>query len=108
VLRITTTAPTSSALNYPPSNKLRVVEGGGAVFACLVLFGIPARSRNWRAMIGGLLLTVALASGFAGCASGSGGGSQGSSGTTSGTYQVTVTGTSGSITETTVINLTVR
>ena len=108
VLTITTTAPTSSAVKYPLPHQLRWAETGGAVLACVVWFGIPGRRRNWRTMMGGLLLTIALAAGVTGCGSGSGGGSHGTPGTTAGSYQITVTGTSGSVTETTVIDLTVQ
>jgi hypothetical protein len=60
------------------------------------LFGIPARRRRWRTMLGAIVLTVILAGGLAACSS-----SQAAvctaapiSGTTAGTYTVTVTATS--------------
>jgi len=68
---------------------------GGAVLALLVLFGIPARRRSWRAMLGVLALMVALGS-LAACGGGGGsssGGGGGTPGTTSGVYTFTVTGT---------------
>ena len=69
---------------------------GGAVLALLVLFGIPARRRSWRAMLGVLALMVALGS-LAACGGGGGssggGGGGGTPGTTSGAYTFTVTGT---------------
>jgi len=51
-----------------------------------------------------LVLLVLFAGGLAGCVHKS----SGKSGTTAGTYSVTVTGTSGSITQTTTIALTVN
>ena len=65
--------------------------GGGTFLALLVFFGIPARRRGWRAMLGVLALMVALGS-LTAC-----GGSffrNGMNGeTTSGSYTYTVTGT---------------
>jgi hypothetical protein len=66
--------------------------GGSAVLALLVFFGIPARRRGWRSMLGALALVAALAT-LSGCGdfwqapSGDTAG-----GTTSGTYTFTVTG----------------
>jgi len=42
------------------------LSAGGAVMACVLLFGIPARRRGWRAILPVLLLLVA-ASGFTAC-----------------------------------------
>jgi subtilase family serine protease len=69
--------------------------GSGAVLALLVFFGIPARRRGWRAMLGVLVLILALGS-LGACGGGSGGGGgggNGNPGTTAGTYTFTVTGT---------------
>jgi Bacterial Ig-like domain (group 3)/FG-GAP-like repeat len=107
-LTITTTASTSTGLQYPTGNSLRWAETGVSALACVLLFGVPARRRSWRATIGSLLLAIALVVGVNGCGGGSGSGSQGNPGTTAGAYQITVTGVSGSITETTVVNLTVE
>ena len=66
--------------------------GGSAVLALLVFFGIPARRRHWRNIVGALALVAALAT-LDGCGdfwqapSGDTAG-----GTTSGTYTFTVTG----------------
>ena len=107
-LTVSTTAAT--ALNEPL--KLFWPSTGGAVLALVFLFGIPERRRNWLAMLG---LLVIFVSGVAiGCGGGgggnSGGGGGGSSnpGTTPGTYTVTVTGTAGSITQTTAVTVTVQ
>jgi hypothetical protein len=111
-LTVNTTAAT--ALN----RQLRLFwpSAGGAVLACILIFGIPARRRNWRTTLGALALLVALAGGAFACGGGSSssGGSGGSgggppnSGTTAGNYTVTITGASGSSTATGMIALTVQ
>jgi trimeric autotransporter adhesin len=105
-LSISTTAATS-AMSRPKN--LFWPTTGGAVLALVVFFGIPARRRNWPAMLGLLVLFVSI--GAMGCGGGGGskgGGGGGNSGTTAGTYTVTVTGTSGTITKTTAVTLTVQ
>jgi subtilase family serine protease len=103
-LRINTTAATASKsqpinLLWPPA--------GGTALALLLFFGVPKRhNRLW--MIAILMLAVAF-TGTVGCGGiGSGGGGGGTSGTTFGTYTVTVSGTSGSIAQTTTLTLTVQ
>jgi hypothetical protein len=83
------------------------------VLACLVIFGIPARRRRLRALLGMIFLLAFLSSGVVSCGggggkSGGGGGGGGNPGTTAGSYTITVTGTAGSVTKTTVVNLTVN
>ena len=69
--------------------------GGGAVLALLMFFGIPARRRSWRSLVGMIVLMVALGS-LAGCGGGgssnNGGGGNSDPGTAAGTYTFTVTG----------------
>jgi trimeric autotransporter adhesin len=93
---LNTTAATSGELVYPRvGGKGRgwAGAGGGAVLALLLFFGIPARRRSWRAMLGMVMLLAALG-GLASCGGGSGGGGGGgTAGTTTGTYTFTVTGT---------------
>jgi subtilase family serine protease len=94
---VTTTAATSGALAYPkrPGKGSGLFgAGGGAVLACLVLLGIPARRRRWRSMLG-LLVVMAALGGLSACSGGasSSGNSTSSTGTTAGTYTFTVTGT---------------
>jgi hypothetical protein len=72
--------------------------------------GIPARRRRWRSMLGFVFLAAIFGMSI-GC--GGGGGTSGvlSSGTTPGSYSVTVTGTdtsTGKITSSTVVNVTVN
>jgi hypothetical protein len=111
-LTITTTAPTSATLITPRHSGAPWYEAGGATLACLLLFGVSGRRRSWRTMLGMLALLMALAGGAVSCGgSGSvsgGGGTGGSSGTTPGTYTITVTGTSGTITQTGTVSLTVQ
>ena len=71
--------------------------GGGAVLALLVFFGIPARRRSWRQMLGVVMLLAALgclsACGGGGSSGGGGGGGQTDPGTLAGTYTFQVQGT---------------
>jgi hypothetical protein len=111
-LTISTTASQSScvAANEMPRG-IPWYARGGAVLACLLLFGIVPQGRKRRAMLGMIMLFVALAGGMLAC-----GGSKSTSctttttpGTTAGSYTITVTGTSGSITATSApIALTVE
>jgi hypothetical protein len=123
-LTITTTAATEEALTYPvhtgsgsKGSGAHWITAGGAVMACLLLFCIPARRRRWRAMLGMVALFAVLASSVLSCGGGGGsvggggggGGGGGSTpGTTAGNYTITVTGTSGVITATSTVNLTVQ
>lgn len=96
---VTTTAATSGSLVRPDfrRNGMTLASLGVAAFALLVLLGIPARRRSWRAMLGALALLAALGSlsafGGGGGGGSSGGGGTGNPGTTAGTYTFTVTGT---------------
>ncbi len=95
-----TTAPTTGALAYPETNRRTnrwYTPVGGAALACVLLFGIPARRRGWRSMLGLLIFLVAMAG--AGCGGG-GNNNHGTPGTATGTYTFTVTGTD-SVTSTT-------
>jgi hypothetical protein len=112
-LTVYTTAATSAALVYPKLPGVPWYTEGGAILACLLLFGIPARRHSWRTILGMLALLVVLAGGFLACGGGggsAGGGGGGTSipGTTAGTYTITVTGTSGSTSATGTVNLTVQ
>ncbi len=91
---ISTTA-TSSALSYPKlPGKSRGLfgAGSGAALALLLFFGIPARRRSWRSMLGVLVLMVALGS-LAACGGGTPSPTPVITGTSAGTYTFTVTGT---------------
>jgi trimeric autotransporter adhesin len=97
-MTISSTAATSGTLARPLDKFFAV--GGGITVAGLLLFGIPARRRSWRAILGVLVFAaiVGMSIGCGGSGSGGGGGGGGSTGTTAGTYTFTVTGTSGSLT----------
>jgi hypothetical protein len=96
---VTTVAATSSALVRPPVSGGNRGLAGAAALALLILFWIPGRRRNWRQMLGVLVLLVATfgvsSCGGSGSGSGSGGGSGGGGnpGTATGTYTYTVTAT---------------
>ena len=93
----TTTAnlrPLRSPLQRGPSRILL----GGLALGFLAIFGIPARRRAWRHLLGCLLLLVTLVGGVASCGGSSSGGTGGGSGgggggVTAGSYTFTVTGT---------------
>ena len=82
---------------------LLVPSAGTAAMAVLFIFRISKRRRSWLAMLGLLLVAVSVAS--LGC-----GGSiiTGAYGTTLAVYTVTVTGSSGSLSQTTTITVTVN
>jgi len=79
----------------------------GALFAGIVFLGLPSRRRRTTGLA--LMLVVFFAAGV-GCGGGSSssGGSTQTGGTPAGTYTVTVTGTSGTMTHTTSVVLTVQ
>jgi hypothetical protein len=90
-----TVATTASAqLVYPKLGNGQgwLDTGGGLLMAFLIFVGIPARRRNWRAMLGMATLLVVLGT-LSACGGGSSGSSTSVSGTTSGGYIFTVTGT---------------
>jgi hypothetical protein len=110
ILTISTTAATSAAVPYPKRPGVPWYLAGGAALAGLLFFGIPARRRSWRTMLGMLALFVTLAAGVASCGGGSASSSRGGgiAGTTAGTYAVTVTASLGSTNATGVVTLTVQ
>ena len=111
-LTIATTAASSGCSATMLRQKgLPWYTAGGATLACLLLFGIPARRRGWRTMLGMSVLLAALVGGMTAC--GGGGGTKVCSaiavaGTTPGAYTITVTGTSATTTETGTVTLTVQ
>ena len=110
-LTISTTAPTSAAPARPNRPGAPWYLAGGAFLACLLLFGIPARRRSWRTILGMLALLVTLAGGAISCGGGSSsgnGGGGGVVGTTAGTYKVAVTATSATASATGMVTLAVQ
>ena len=123
-LTIATTAATTGALRRPArpgSGRGAGWAGGGAVLACILLFGVSKRRRRWQTMLGLLVFLIFLSGGILSCGgggSGSGGGGGGGGcgggggnpGTTAGAYTVTVTGASGTMAPapTCTVSLTVQ
>jgi hypothetical protein len=93
------TSGTTSSLNK--SNKLFWPSTGGAALALVFLFGIPARRRNWRTMLGMALLFLAICSAVPGCGTRS-------STTPPGLYSIIVTGTYGGTYSTGSVTLNVQ
>lgn len=109
-LAISTTAPSTSAMFYPNWRSGPWASEGGALLVSLVIFGSSARRRRWHSLVA-MLAVVALAGAALACGSGGGGGNgigQRILGTTSGSYTITVAGVSGSVTQKTIIALTVQ
>jgi hypothetical protein len=107
-LTVATTAPTTASLVRPKLRETPWYAAGGATLACLIFFGIPAHRRRWRSMLGTFMLLAFLAVGFVSCGGGNSSSNNSIPGTTAGNYTVTVTGTSGSITQTTTVSVTVN
>jgi subtilase family serine protease len=112
---IGTAAPVTAELARPKMpGKGWLSAGSGAVLALLIFFGIPARRRSWRSMLGVLIAFAALgvlSSCGGGNSGGGGGGGQNDPGTTAGAYTYTVTATptpSVSPTATTTFTVTVN
>ena len=107
-LTVSTTPVTSGALVRPRDRLVPWYAAGSATLACLLFIGIPGLRRRWRTVLGMLILLAFLTGGIASCGGGGGGGGgKGNPGTTAGSYAITVTGTAGSTTNTTTVNLTV-
>jgi hypothetical protein len=75
--------------------------------AVLVLFGVPFRRRKWQTMLGLVLLCAAFM-GATGCGGRSSSNTSTNGGTTAGAYMFTVTGTSGTISQTANVAVTVQ
>jgi hypothetical protein len=113
-LTIVTTAnssPTCASSNQVPGG-IPWYAGSGAALSTLFLFVIPKRNRTWRSMLALVLSFMASVGGVVACSSGGGRGvacpSVVTPGTTAGTYIITVTATSGAITKTGTVTVTVH
>lgn len=101
-LNVATTS-SSSALHIPANPADRTwYAAGGVAFAGLLLLGLPGRRRAWQSLLSLVLLVAAM--GVVGC----GGGSSSGNTTPSGTYTVVVTATSGSVSQTSKVTVTVQ
>jgi hypothetical protein len=107
-LTITTTAAVGCTQASQMQRGAPWYTGGGAGLICVLLFGVSARRRSWRTVLGMLLLLLALAAGFTACGSGSSTCNSRTSGTTPGTYTITITGSSGAAAATGTVTLTVQ
>jgi hypothetical protein len=107
-LTISTVSAVSAAL-HPEANGGSLFATGGATLACLLLFGLPARRRNWLRNLLLLGSITILAGTLMGCA-GKGGkaGVMNIAGTTPGSYTIQVTGVSGSDVVSNTLTLTVQ
>lgn len=102
------TTPASAAANQVPANPAgRWYATGGSALACIVLFWIPVRRRSWRNALGMVALCLALVCGATACSSSNTVGVV-NAGTTSGSYTITVTASSGSVTATGTVPLSVQ
>jgi uncharacterized repeat protein (TIGR03803 family) len=104
-LTVNTTGP--NAAIYPVRRPFWT-SVDGAVLACILLIGIPAKRRRWSSGLGMLVLLSVIGSSLACGGGGNAGGGGGGGGTTPGTYTVTITGTSGTLTQTGTVPLTVQ
>ena len=105
-LTIKTTAATTAASRSSFTHLF--AAGGETLAAVLLFFFLPMRRRRWQSLIG-MLALVFLFNAVSGC----GGTSKtiptgGGSGTTPGTYAITVTGTSGTTSASSVVSFTVQ
>jgi hypothetical protein len=110
----TLTVSTTSSTSVLNRTKILIAPfAGGTALAFILLVGIPMRRRRLWSSFGMLILLlsivgVALGCGSGGAGGGGGGGGGGNSGTTPGNYTITVTGTSGAITQTGTVSLNVQ
>jgi hypothetical protein len=102
-LSVSTTGTTPSVTL---SAKRLISPVAGTAFALMLLFRLPRRRRRWSALLAALFLLVTLG-GAIGCSTASSIANP-DPGTTSGTYQVTVSGTSGTASATATITLNVQ
>jgi hypothetical protein len=117
-LTISSTAPSASGSAFRVLDRRRwLAASGGVALLGIVLFGIPARGRRRRSLLG-CVFVLALLSSFVGCGGkGSSGGSGGSSGgsggsgspgTTPGSYTFTVTATSQGVSANAAVSVTIQ
>jgi len=103
-LTVSTTGSSTAAMHNPLP---KIFGFGGGTMAVAVLFGVPFRRRKWHTMLGLLLLCAAFM-GATGCGGVSSTTPPANGGTTAGAYTFTVTGTSGTISQTATVAVTVQ
>jgi hypothetical protein len=99
--KLTVQSPASAALHIPTNPANRWYAAGGAALAGILLIGLPGRRRAWQRMLSLVLLFIAV--GVVGC-----GGGSGSKSNPSSSYTVTVTATSGTLSQSSTVNVTVQ
>jgi len=106
LLTVNTTAPSAA---FRPVNPPRwLIPSAGALLASLLLLLFPARKRRAQLAFG-LLVFALLAAAFVACGGGSSStGPPPNSGTPTGTYSITVTGTSGNLSHSVNVAVTVQ
>jgi parallel beta-helix repeat protein len=111
-LTITTSAGGGCTQLVTMRHEDRWLRYGGLTLACMVFWGGRKR-RRWQSWWAMLFLLLGLTAGVMACGGGSGGGGGTTCTvvappTTAGNYTVTITGTSGTLTETNTVSLTVQ
>jgi hypothetical protein len=111
-LTVSTTAVSSAANGYSVARNHHPPRGvaiGGPVIAMasLLLFGFPIRRRRTMKWLGRLLIAISIGTAI-GCGGTKAAAPPANPGTTPGAYTVTVTGSSGAITATTAVTVTVN
>jgi subtilase family serine protease len=106
-LSVATSAPSALA-KVSPQGRPGIgwfAASGGALLAGFFVMGVPSRRKRWSGLLGILFLTLVAA----GISCGGGGSSHSSNpGTPAGTYTIAVTATSGSLTHTSNVVVTVQ
>ena len=102
----TVTVSITTTARVAPSEAPLWLGGSGAVFAGVLLFGIPSKRRKLSAAL--TLITVALVLAAVGCGGSSSGGGGGGNGTPVGSYVVSVTGTDGTTSHTANVSVAVQ
>jgi len=103
--KITLAITTTKASLAPGSAPSLWFSGSGAVFAGVLIFGVPARRRRWS--VAATLLALALIGAAVGCGGSSSSGGGGGGGTPVGNYTVSVTGSDGTTSHTTNVIVSV-
>jgi hypothetical protein len=102
---VTLSITTASAGLHPSSMPSLWYTGSGALFAGVLMLGVPNRRRRWTVAI--TLLLVALVMASVGCGGSKSSGGGGGTGTPVGNYTVTVTGNDGTTSHTTSVLVSV-
>jgi subtilase family serine protease len=100
-----TVAITTAAAGLAPGSGPLWLGGSGAIFASVLVFGVPARRRKLTVML--TLITIALILSAMGCGGSSKSGG-GGTGTPAGNYTVSVTGTDGTTSHTSQVAVSVQ